>query len=100
MAIDKTVIQREVVPGMIWAISKPFLRFGRAKIGGRASIIRLANGDLFVISPTPLEEGTQKWVDTIGKVKYLLGPNLEVYHLEIELMIALHVLEAMERSLS
>lgn len=78
MAIDKSVIQREVVPGAIWAIAKPFLRFNRAKIGGRASIIKLANGDLFVISPTPLEEGTQQWVDSIGKVKYLLGPNLEV----------------------
>jgi hypothetical protein len=78
MAIDQSVIQREVVPGAIWSIAKPFLRFNRVKLGGRASIIKLANGDLFVISPTPLEEGTQQWVDSIGKVKYLFGPNVEV----------------------
>jgi len=71
-------IYREVVPEYIWAISRPFLRFGRAKIGGRASIIRLANGDLFVISPTPLEDGAKKWVDTIGTVKYIVSPSIEV----------------------
>jgi len=71
-------IEREVVPGYIWAISRPFLRFNHAKIGGRASIIRLSNGDLFVISPTPMESGTKKWVDTIGNVKYLVAPDMEV----------------------
>jgi len=71
-------ISREVVPGYIWAIARPFYRFDRAKIGGRASIIKLSNGDLFVISPTPIEEGTQKWVDSIGTVKYLVAPGIEV----------------------
>jgi hypothetical protein len=70
-------VTREVVPG-IWTISKPFLRFNRAKIGGRASIVKLASGDLFVISPTPVEEGTKKWVDTLGKVKYIVAPDMEV----------------------
>ena len=76
---DKS-ISREVVPGYIWTISRPFLRFNRAKIGGRASIIKLSNGDLFVISPTPIEEGTKEWVDSIGKVKYLVAPNIVVRH--------------------
>ena len=76
---DKFIYQ-EVVPGYIWAISRPFLRFNRAKIGGRASIIKLSNGDLFVISPTPMEEGTKKWVDSIGRVKYLVAPGLAVRH--------------------
>lgn len=75
---DKS-INREVVPGYIWAMSRPFLRFGRAKIGGSGSIIKLANGDLFIISPTPIEDGTQKWVDSIGKVKYLAAPDVEVH---------------------
>jgi len=78
MSAQETTIQREVVPGYIWAISRPFLRFDRAKIGGRASIIKLANGDLFVISPTPMEEGTQTWVDSIGKVRYLVAPDIVV----------------------
>jgi hypothetical protein len=84
-------VSREVVPGQLWTIAKPFLRFG-AKVGGRASIIRLANGDLFVISPTPIEEGTKKWVDSLGKVKYLAAPDLEVIHclLKAEISITCH----------
>lgn len=77
---EKSTIHREVVPGMIWAIDRPFLRFDRAKVGGRASIIRLSNGDLFVISPTPLEDDTQAWVDSLGKVKYLAAPDIVVSH--------------------
>lgn len=70
-------VSREIVPGMIWTIAIPFTLFG-AKVGGRTSIIKLANGDLFVISPTPIEEGTKEFVDSIGKVKYLAAPNLGV----------------------
>jgi hypothetical protein len=70
-------IYREAVPGYIWTITRPFLRF-KAKVGGRASLIRLANGDVFVVSPVPLEEGTIRWVETIGPVKYLVAPDLEV----------------------
>jgi hypothetical protein len=73
-------ITRQVVPG-IWTISKPFLRFNRAKVGGRASIIKLSNNDLFVISPTSIEEGTKQWVDSLGNVKYLVAPDIEVYPL-------------------
>jgi hypothetical protein len=75
---SKGTIHREVVPNAIWAIDRPFLRFNRAKVGGRASIIRLSNGDLLVISPTPMEENTQEWVDSLGKVKYLVAPDLVV----------------------
>jgi hypothetical protein len=70
-------IPREVVPGQIWALTKPFLRFG-AKVGGRASIIKLGKGDLFVISPVPLEEDTKEWINSIGIVKYIAAPDLEV----------------------
>jgi hypothetical protein len=52
--------------------------FNRAKIGGRASIVKLSNGNLFVISPTPIEEGTKVWVDSIGTVKYLVAPGISV----------------------
>jgi len=78
---SKGTIHREVVPGEIWAIDRPFLRFDRAKVGGRASIIKLSNGDLFVISPTPMEEGTKEWVDSIGTVKYLVAPDIVVFSL-------------------
>jgi hypothetical protein len=96
-------ISREVVPGYIWTISKPFLRFNRAKIGGRASIVKLSNGNLFVISPTPIEEGTKVWVDSIGTVKYLVAPDIAVrplYSPSSDLGIALHVSERLEGFIS
>jgi len=70
-------VTREVVPGAIWCIATPFV-LGGAKVGGRTTIIRLANGDLFVISPTAIEPGTKAFVDSIGKVKYLAAPNVGV----------------------
>jgi hypothetical protein len=97
---DKS-INREVVPGYIWAISRPFLRFNRAKIGGRASIIKLANGDLFVISPTPIEEGTQQWVDSIGNVRYLAAPDVEVRSIRRSILrLALYVTQGVEGGIS
>ena len=82
-------------------MSRPFLRFGRAKIGGRGSIIKLANGDLFIISPTPIEDGTQKWVDSIGKVKYLAAPDVEVHrHSYSGLTLALYVAQSVEGCVS
>ena len=82
-------------------MSRPFLRFNRAKIGGRASLIKLANGDLFVISPTPIEEGTQQWVDSIGTVKYLASPNVEVRSIYVlSLSLALYVTSGLEGGVS
>jgi hypothetical protein len=88
-------VSREVVPGAVWCIATPFV-LGGAKVGGRTSIIRLANGDLFVISPTAIEEGTKAFVDSIGKVKYLAAPNVGVQPLRYsvqKLNVALPILE-------
>ena len=74
-----TGVTREVVPGQIWTISKPFARFS-GKVGGRATIIKLNSGDLFVVSPTKLDDGTLEWVNTLGTVKYLMAPDME-HHL-------------------
>jgi hypothetical protein len=93
-------IYREAVPGYIWTITRPFLRF-KAKVGGRASLIRLANGDVLVLSPVPLEEGTRNWVDTIGRVKYLVAPDLEVPSvIGLSDNKALHVSQRVEDSVS
>jgi len=77
-------VSREVVPGAVWCIATPFV-LGGAKVGGRTSIIKLATGDLFVISPTAMEEGTKEFVDSIGKVKYLAAPNLGVHPIRVSL---------------
>ena len=77
--LENKSISREIVPGQVWGIARPFFRFG-AKVGGRASIIKLSNGDLFVISPTPIESDTESFISSIGgQVKYLLAPDIEHY---------------------
>lgn len=63
----------------IWTFSRPFLRSGLIKIGGRATAIRLSNGDVFLVSPVQPDETTKATLDKIGKVKYLAAPDIEVH---------------------
>jgi hypothetical protein len=62
----------------IWTFSRPFLRSNLFKIGGRATAVRLSNGDVFLVSPTQPDETTKATLDKIGKVKYLVAPDYEV----------------------
>jgi hypothetical protein len=66
------------VTDSIWTFSRPFLRVNLFKIGGRATAVRLANGDVFLVSPTQPDENTKATLDKIGKVKYLVAPDFEV----------------------
>jgi hypothetical protein len=66
------------VTDSIWTFSRPFLRVNLFKIGGRATAVRLSNGDIFLISPTQPDETTKATLDKIGKVKYLVAPDYEV----------------------
>jgi len=67
----------------IWAFSRPFLRVNLFKIGGRATAVRLSNGDVFLVSPTAPDDATKAALDKIGKVKYLAAPDVE-HHLFIK----------------
>lgn len=66
------------VTDSIWTFSRPFLRSNLFKIGGRATAVRLSNGDVFLVSPTQPDETTKATLDKIGKVKYLVAPDYEV----------------------
>jgi hypothetical protein len=68
---------REVTTG-IWTFSRPFLRVNLFKIGGRATAVRLSNGDVFLVSPVQPDDTTKATLDKIGKVKYLVAPDFEV----------------------
>ena len=68
---------REVTTG-VYTFSRPFLRLGLFKIGGRATAVRLSNGDVFLVSPTQPDETTKSTLDSIGTVKYLVAPDFEV----------------------
>jgi len=41
----------------------------------RMVVVRLANGDLFLWSPTEPDEGLRKEIDALGAVRHLLSPN-------------------------
>ena len=55
-------------------ICSPFYRFNVFPVGGRSTVIKLSNGDLWVAASTPLDTDTKsKLEDLGGKVKYIIG---------------------------
>lgn len=50
---DKVMVIRTLTPSIV-TYSTPFLRFGRIKIGGRGTVVKLSNGALAVFSPVAL----------------------------------------------
>jgi hypothetical protein len=62
----------------ITIFSRPFLRANFFKIGGRATAVRLSNGDVFLVSPVKPDPTTKDALDRIGPVKYLAAPDFEV----------------------
>ena len=55
-------------------ICSPFYRFNVFPVGGRSTVIKLSNGDLWVAASTPLDADTKsKLEDLGGKVKYIIG---------------------------
>ena len=69
---------REVIPRTITTLSVPFSRFGRIKIGGRGTIVRLQNGSLAVFSPVALTDEVKQKVAELGEVKYITALDIEV----------------------
>jgi hypothetical protein len=59
----------------IWIVDGPIIRFKKAPFTTRMTVIRLATGDLFVHSPTPLTAELKAEIDTLGAVAHLVSPN-------------------------
>jgi hypothetical protein len=72
---EEVMVIREITPN-VTTLSLPFLRFGRIKIGGRATIVKLRSGSLAVFSPVALTPTVQKTLGT-SPVTYLIAPDLE-----------------------
>lgn len=54
----------------------PFKRFGIAPVGGRSTVVRLANNDLWVLASSKLDTPTKAKLDELGgRVKYIVGPD-------------------------
>lgn len=73
----KVMVIRDVVPKVITTLSVPFLRFGRIKIGGRGTIVRLQSGALAVFSPVALTDDVKRKVAELGEVKYIAALDAE-----------------------
>jgi hypothetical protein len=74
----EVMVIRDVVPRTITTLSVPFSRFGRIKIGGRGTIVRLQNGSLAVFSPVALTDEVKQKVSELGEVKYITALDIEV----------------------
>ncbi|KAJ4363598.1 hypothetical protein N0V83_009894 [Neocucurbitaria cava] len=74
---EKVMVIRDVVPRTITTLSVPFFRFGRIKVGGRGTIVRLQSGALAVFSPVALTEDVKRKVAELGEVKYIAALDAE-----------------------
>ena len=61
----------------LWVAEQPLKYFG-LEVGTRMTVIRLNDGKLMVISPISPEDATIRELDQLGKVRYIVSPNL--YH--------------------
>lgn len=59
----------------IWLIDGPAIRFWGMPFSTRATVVRLAGGDLWVHSPTFLTEALRQEVAALGPVRHLIAPN-------------------------
>lgn len=76
------MVIRRVTPDVV-TLSTPFLRFGRIKIGGRGTLVRLQSGSVAVFSPVVLTESVKKETETLGQLKYIVAPDQE-HHIFLE----------------
>jgi hypothetical protein len=63
----------------LWVLERPLRVFG-LQIGARMTVIRLANGDLFLHSPVELGAEARGALDELGPVRHIAAPN-KVHHL-------------------
>ncbi|KAH9884191.1 beta-lactamase-like protein [Xylariomycetidae sp. FL2044] len=74
---DDVAVIRNITPNVV-TVSVPFARFGKVRVGGRGTIIRLTSGTLAVFSPVALTEGTKaKIAEMGGRVGYLIAGDME-----------------------
>src|SRR6185437_13167440 len=63
----------------LWIVDGPLIRFGlpgmKMPFPTRMTIVRLADGGLFVHSPTPLTPELKAEVEREGAPRWIIGPN-------------------------
>ena len=67
------------VADSIWIVDGPLIRFGlgpvRLPFTTRMTLVRLADGSIWVHSPIALAESLRQQVEELGPVRYLIAPN-------------------------
>ncbi|EME44276.1 hypothetical protein DOTSEDRAFT_34759 [Dothistroma septosporum NZE10] len=79
---EKVMVIRHLTPDVV-TLSTPFLRFGRIKVGGRSTLVRLQSGSVAVFSPVALTDTVKKETETLGQLKYIIAPDQE-HHIFLE----------------
>src|SRR5579863_3970943 len=64
----------------LWIVDQPDFNTGVAKIGTRMTVIKLANGGLFLHSPTKLDDETTQALSSLGEVRAVVAPS-RAHHL-------------------
>lgn len=71
------MVIRNVTPN-IATFSVPFARFGKIKIGGRGTLVKLTSGGLAVFSPVAFTEAVKtKVIEMGGDVRYIVALDFE-----------------------
>lgn len=65
----------------LWTLARP-LRFWGVETGSRMTVVRLADGALFVHSPLGLDAALKAEIDALGPVKAVVAPSL-FHHLSV-----------------
>ena len=63
----------------VWIVDGPIIEFGmpwpKMPFPTRMTVIRMADGGLFIHSPTPIIESLRAEIDALGPVRHIVGPN-------------------------
>jgi hypothetical protein len=59
----------------LWLIDGPAVTFKGLPFSTRATVVQLANGDLWVQSPTTLTDALRAEITALGPVRHLVAPN-------------------------
>lgn len=59
----------------IWIVDGAAISFYGLPFSTRMTVIRLANGDLFLHSPVPMTETLKVQIEKLGTVRHLVSPN-------------------------
>lgn len=59
----------------IWIVDGPSIRFYGMGFSTRMTVVRLANGDIWLHSPTKISDALKAEVAALGPVRHLIAPN-------------------------